>query len=312
MRITKICLLLLLILSVSIPVFAQAKKRKQKLEYSGFFDSYYYRGPLSVTVGAGLSAYRGDYFNGFYKVPSGFNFNIGANYRVWPRVVFGAEFSYFTLASSYINSVKTTDSLGVESIQKTTLRSFSGSGYAVELYGRFYLIEDIIRRSTQRKKLQTSKLYIIGGIGIVNTGSGMTPAFPVGMGYSYSFSNRISLLVEATHRFMFSDELDKMVSTSPKNDAFGLISLKLQYSPFAPRGKKNMTAAPAEPNTQREEHQEWRKKKKEEPKPVENTEELPNENQENQENPENQEQQENQENQENKEEQTNPEENKEK
>ena len=51
----------------------------KKRDYSGFFDSYYYRGPLSFTGGIGTSMCTGDLSKGFYGTP-GLAFNLGANY----------------------------------------------------------------------------------------------------------------------------------------------------------------------------------------------------------------------------------------
>ena len=42
----------------------EAQKIKRQLEYSGFFDSYYFRGPVAITVGIGMVGYKGDLCGG--------------------------------------------------------------------------------------------------------------------------------------------------------------------------------------------------------------------------------------------------------
>src|ERR1700754_2326696 len=75
---------------------AQGKRHR---EYSGFFDSYYFRGPITYTIGLNLTAYRGDLTQSLVSTNSlGYGVSIGANYKTWPRIAFGGEFSYFTLS----------------------------------------------------------------------------------------------------------------------------------------------------------------------------------------------------------------------
>ena len=153
---------------------ANAQGISKKRDYSGFFDSYYYRGPLSITGGIGTSLYKGDLASGFYGTP-GLAFSLGANYKVWPRTLFGAEFQYLSLAG------KLSDSAG---------SSFKGTSWGVNLYGRLYLIDDIIRKSPDRRSNRKVKPYITAGVGFIHysaTGtlgnaSGITPVFPAGLG----------------------------------------------------------------------------------------------------------------------------------
>ena len=263
----KSSLLIACFLLMAVAGFSQSKKRK--LEYSGFFDSYYYRGPVNITIGGGLSVYSGDFAKGLISTTPGFNFNIGANYKIWPRIYLGAEFSYFTLAAKDYDSAR-----GV--VLNTANMEF-------DVYGRLYWLDDIVRRSPDRRKIRTIKSYFIAGAGIVKTPSTFIPAFPVGLGFSYTFSQRVSLLAEYTQHLIFSDNLDGYTGGT-KKDGYGLLSFKLQYTPTAPRARKKAKNTPPEPNANREEHQEWRKKK-EVPKPVEE-EPLPDENPPKEENPE--------------------------
>jgi hypothetical protein len=254
-------LLLLCVLHI-----ANGQGISKKRDYSGFFDSYYYRGPLSITAGIGTSIFKGDISKGFYGSP-GLAFSLGANYKLWPRTVFGAEFQYLSLAG------KTGDS---------TALSFTGTDWGVNLYGRLYFIDDIIRKAQDRRTNKKTKAYITTGIGFIKykatstigANSAMTPVFPLGLGLEFKISPKLQIIPEFTHTFTFNDRLDAAPIKKGK-DGYSMLMLKVQYSPFAPKRKKKITTAPADPNQHREEHQEWRKKKVEEPKPVE---EMPEEN----------------------------------
>ncbi|HWZ21978.1 MAG TPA: DUF6089 family protein [Cytophagaceae bacterium] len=250
----------LLIIMVMQVVNGQGIEKER--EYSGFFDSYYHRGPLSFTGGIGTSLYKGDVAKGFYGTPC-IGFSLGANYKVWPRVVFGAEFQYFSLAGKSAS----TDSSG-------SSKSFTSSNWGINLYGRLYLIEDIIRRGSDRRTNKKIKPYITAGLGFIRynsvghsigSASGLTPVFPVGLGIECKISSRLQIIPEFTQTFTLTDKLDG-AAIKKGSDGYGMLMLKVQYSPFAPKKKKKASLAPAEPNQQREEHQEWRKKK-EEPKP---------------------------------------------
>ncbi|HVD98532.1 MAG TPA: outer membrane beta-barrel protein [Cytophagaceae bacterium] len=249
----------------------------KKREYSGFFDSYYYRGPLSITGGVGTSIYMGDLSNHFYGTP-GLGFSLGLNYKFWPRVMFGVEFQHQALSG------KSKDSIPV---------SFTGVNWGLNFYGRFYLVEDIIRKSPDRRTNKKVKPYITAGVGFTHfnakgtysSASGITPAFPAGLGIEFKISQRFQVMPEYTHTFTFNDRLDA-ASYGGGKDGYGMILLKLQYAPFAPKKKKKVKSAPADPNQHREEHQEWRKKK-EKPKPVEEEYKTPGEENNNEEQPEN-------------------------
>ena len=242
-----------------------------KRDYSGFFDSYYYRGPLSFTGGIGTSLYSGNLAKSFYGSP-GLAFSLGANYKVWPRTIFGAEFQYLSLAGS---------ASGV---------SFKGTDWGVNLYGRLYLIDDIIRKSPDRRTNKKIKPYICDGLGFIHytanvtpagRAAGITPTFPLGIGVEFKISQRLQVIPEFTQTFTLNSKLDGVATKS--KDGYGIVQLKIQYSPFAPKKKKKVATAPADPNQHREEHQEWRKKK-EQPKPVEET-PLPGENENKEEQP---------------------------
>lgn len=248
-------LLTLLVIIVMRVVNGQGVDKKR--EYSGFFDSYYHRGPLSFTGGLGTSLYKGDVSKGFYGTPS-IAFSLGANYKLWPRMAFGAEFQYFSLAGKLDDSLKS---------------SFTSSNWGVNLYARLYIIDDIIRKPQDRRTNKKIKPYVTAGLGFIKysavgtlgSANGLTPVFPVGLGIECKISPRLQIIPEFTQTFTFTNRLDG-AAVKKGFDGYGMLMLKIQYSPFAPKKKKKAVLAPADPNQQREEHQEWRKKK-EEPKP---------------------------------------------
>jgi hypothetical protein len=253
---------------------SQAQGISPTREYSGFFDSYYYRGPLSFTLGGGMSLYNGNISKSFFGTP-GMALALGANYKFWPKILLGGEFGYMTLAGSTGDSINT---------------SFTGSHYGLTAYGRYYLKDDIVRKAGDRMRYLKVKSYISLGASLIRFNASLTPqglshraftpAFPVGFGLEFKVSQRLQVLTELNHSFTLNPRLDA-ADFDGKKDGFSAFTIKLQYSPFAPKKKKKLVTAPAEPNQNREEHQEWRKKK-DVPKPVEeepgtNTEETPTE-----------------------------------
>jgi hypothetical protein len=241
-------------------------------EYSGFFDSYYYRGPLSFTLGGGATFYQGDMGKGFYSTRPGVAISLGANYKVWPRVLFGAEFQYLTLAGH------SGDTLDI---------SMGSVNWGLNVYGRFYFVDDIIRKASDRRTNKKVKPYLTAGVGFIRYNStltpvplaarGFAPVFPVGLGIEFKLSPRVQIIPEFTHTFALTDRLDVVPQNNTGIEGYGMASLKVQYSPFAPKKKRKLKTPPAPPNENREEHQEWRIKKKEQPvEDYENT--LPDEN----------------------------------
>lgn len=243
----------LLMSGLSNDILAQGKRQR---EYSGFFDSYYYRGPITYTLGFNAAAYAGDLSPlGFNSL--GFGASIGANYKVWPVVVLGGEFTYFTLTG------KDTDA--------NRNISFTSTNMELLAYGRIYFFDEVVRISPDRKKereLTFFKPYFTAGAAFlmntpvsVNNGihsdsalggvegkryPGYGPAFPVGLGFSLHPSHRLSFAIEATHRFTLTDYLDdvsKRGNPSSK-DAYAFLSFKVQFSPSAPKKKKKMSLPP--------------------------------------------------------------------
>ena len=72
---------------------------KSTIEYSGFFDTYYWRGPWSFTGGASIPLYTGDFCDELECNQLNPGFLLGAGYKIWPHVYFGGEIHAFTLAT---------------------------------------------------------------------------------------------------------------------------------------------------------------------------------------------------------------------
>jgi len=235
-------------------VLAQGKRHR---EYSGFFDSYYYRGPITYTIGFNATTYRGDLAPSVGLGNLGFGVSIGANYKVWPMVVLGGEFTYFTLSG--------TDTDANRNI------SFTSTNMELLAYGRLYFLDEAIRISPDRKKereLKFVKPYFLTGIAFlmsnpVSVNNGMLtdaqlggpekkkypaygPVIPVGLGVSLHPSHRLSFAIEATYRFTFTDYLDDVSKrgNSSNKDGYAFLGFKVQFSPSSPKKKQKMSLPP--------------------------------------------------------------------
>lgn len=235
-------LLVALVACVSSVVFSQAKKN---IEYSGFFDSYYWRGPLSITGGVGLAGYSGDLCSTLDCISPSPYFSLGLGYKTWPRVYFGAEIDYFTLNAK----------------DKSETRGFEFSSRNIELAGyvNFYLREDIVQRHQDLiKKRKIVKPYVYLGLSGMrynvtdNVGETTFPKHtilvPVGAGVNFHITHRINVKLEGIYKIAFTDYLDgvSQQANPDRNDAFGIIRAKLVYSPFARRMKPKTIKVDAE------------------------------------------------------------------
>jgi opacity protein-like surface antigen len=253
---------------------------KPKREYSGFFDTYYQRGLITYYLGAGMTNYRGDLVKSLSLEGSSFGINGGAHYKIWPHIVLGAEFSYLTFAAKDFN--------------KNRNLSFNGSGVELGAFGRFYLIDEIIRVAPDKRKEGSAafcKPYLHLGIyGLyynataeINTPTNLTgrsienisyprlaAAFPVGFGLQFRINNRMSLCPEYTYRFLLTDKLDGIdkLFGNTKNDGYGTLMFKFQYAPSAPKQKKAASLAPPAPYTGPKGTSTWKTRKVEEQKRI--------------------------------------------
>jgi len=281
--------------------FSSEAQRRRTIEYSGFFDSYYFRGPLNISIGAGVAGYNGDLCKIFSCGKIAPSFSVGANYKLWPRVMFGADFSYLKIK-------------GEDNIYPNRNLSFNFTGYEVDVYGRLYFIDDVIRVARDRtRKPKVFKAFIsagMGGLGFTSHAEQVSPytdtifrirrvypqytvVFPVGLGLSFTISPRVTIITDFVYRVTFTDYIDDFMID--KNDGYGMAMIKLQYSPTMPRRHKSKKGLPPPEQYDGPKGTETWKNKKPEEKPNNNndTYELPPENQE--QNPDQQNQEENQE-----------------
>lgn len=237
-----ICLFLVL---VSFDVFSQRTKRN--VEYSGFFDTYYWRGPISFVGGVTLPIYNGDLckqpLDCFSFSPG---FSLGLAYKVWPKVFVGGDVQLYNYKGSSNN-------------QESTPTSFANNTIGLHLYGRYYFVDDIVHRHQDVwKKPRKVKPYLTIGLNTmymkVNTVYGTVVkngvrefafGIPLGLGLSFNPSHRVSILTELVGNYCFSDRLDGFDSryfpNSKYNDVLYQFNIKIQYSPKAPRLRKKQT-----------------------------------------------------------------------
>lgn len=224
--------------------FAQFKRQR---EYSGFFDTYYYRGPITFTMGAGMTNYRGDLTDGIGTNGLSYGLSLGANYKIWPHIVLGSELSYLNLQSTDYNKARNT--------------SFKSTGVELQAYGRLYFIDEIVRIAPDRKKESQytfCKPYMHLGVGLMlfssvnsdnNTGktygieTELTVAVPAGLGLQFTITQRSSLCLEYVYRFTTTDLIDFMPAGSA-NDGYGLLQAKFQFAPTAPKRRKKLSLPP--------------------------------------------------------------------
>ena len=286
MRLKLLIILTLLVISgLCNDIHAQGKRQR---EYSGFFDSYYYRGPITYTLGFNATAYRGDLAESIGLGSLGYGVSIGANYKVWPMIALGAEFTYFTLKSNDFDTKRNI--------------SFSSTNMELLAYGRIYFFDEVVRISPDRKKekdLTFFKPYLTAGAALlmyspvsVNNGvltdsalggvetkryPGYGPAFPVGLGFSIHPSHRLSFAIEATYRFTLTDYLDNVSArgNSSKKDGYAFLGLKVQFAPSAPKKKKKMSLPPPTQYDGPKGTKTWKNTPREDPKPKTNNYEEP-------------------------------------
>ena len=242
----KLVAVLLLLLVTTTISFAQFKRQR---EYSGFFDTYYYRGPITFTFGAGMTTYRGDLTKGFGTNGLSYGLSLGANYKIWPHIVLGTEFSYLNFQSTDFN--------------QTRNASFIANGFEFQVYGRLYLIDEIVRVAPDRKKESQytfCKPYIHVGVGLMmfsskttatdpfivnpNIAHPVTLALPAGLGLQFTITQRSSLCLEYVYRFTTTDNIDNITYTGSANDGYGLLQAKFQFAPTAPKRRKKLSLPP--------------------------------------------------------------------
>lgn len=243
-----ICLTFTLISYQSFSQGGPWKKRRQ-IEYSGFFDSYFWRGPFNYYGSLGTSAYFGDLSSTLENNTFKPSLGIGANYNMWARILLGAEFQYFGLGAT-------------DEIQERNLK-FSSTNYEFTAYGRFEILYDRILKHTERsKKPKLIKPYMHLGMSMLHykasaipngPGTGDSSAvegisypkwtfvIPTGLGVKFSFSHRMALSAQVSYRISFTDYLDQVseLRGSPeKKDSYASFNVMFEFTPGARPNKK--------------------------------------------------------------------------
>jgi len=229
-----------LILFINTWSFSQAKKQ---IEYSGFFDSYYYRGPINITAGTCMAGYIGDLgFMPRAKISPGFN--LGVSYKTWPKTYFGGEFNYYTLSG--------------EKSDTSGKVSFNTTVYELIAFGRMNLLDrKILYKNDIDITPQRVRPYISIGVGAVYydpkvtvtdtnffknyeavKASSIALVVPVSLGFAFYISKRFSILTEFGYRYALTDAFDGLNTLgNSQMDSYTTASLKLQYT-FHPFKKK--------------------------------------------------------------------------
>lgn len=226
--------------------FGQSRNSKA-IEYSGLFDTYYYRGPVSFTFSGGPTAYYGDLCSNLKCKNVRPSFGIGAHYKLWPRVLFGTEIKLLKLKSE--------DRLPERNI------GFKSSNFMFYGYGRFELLQRKVIRHSQRKlPPKLIKPYLHAGISYTNYsvesfdldgGTISLPeekkdyplkmvTLPVGLGFRFSPSYRFTVSTQLSYHITFNDYLDEVSverGSADKNDALAQLDIVLEWAPWGRRLK---------------------------------------------------------------------------
>jgi hypothetical protein len=226
----------IILVTMALMPFLSNAQQKKGIEYSGFFDSYYWRGPLSITSGIGTAMYSGDLCSDFSCTKPSMYYTVGLGYKLWPRIFIGAEFDYFGLRATDKHESRGYD--------------FTSKNMEVAAYLNYYIVEDIVRRHPDlNKKHKLLKPYIYLGISGMrynvteNVGETTFPKYtglvPVGLGLLFDITPRINVKVDAIYKIGFSDYLDGVSEKAnpDKNDSYGMMRVKLVYTPKARRVK---------------------------------------------------------------------------
>jgi hypothetical protein len=204
----------------------------------------YHRGPVYFTLGGGAAFYNGDLAESFSDNLPGPSGSIGMLYMVRPRVVLGTELSLFKLGAK--------DQLPERGY------AFRGRNGALTGFVRYELVRDESEFADSRGAAALIKPYIKAGAGFLlytpeaYMGDGRpipTTTFltserndypataliaPVGLGFVFHLSPKLNATAEGSYYFTTTDHLDDISQrgNATRNDGFGLLELKLEYSPW--------------------------------------------------------------------------------
>lgn len=225
------------------------------LKYSGFFDSYYTKGPLKYFIESGISLMYGDLKNN--NISGGIG--AGINYRILPPVYINSSIRYLNLTS--------------KDHEKTRDLAHSGSAFQLNIIGNYHFNYDRIRTSTDRRRgAKKTNAYISTGLSfmlshnttpnktgfIVNTVAeadqvkitqifskfSRVVQFPIGIGLPIRVTPRFTLTPEIMWYFSLSDKIDAIEYTKTNNnDSYAFINLKFMFNPKGKRRKPKLIKA---------------------------------------------------------------------
>lgn len=204
----------------------------------------YHRGPVYFTLGGGAAFYNGDLAESFADNLPGPSGSLGVLYMVRPRVIVGSELSLFKLGAK--------DQLPERGY------AFQGKNGALTGFVRYELTRDEAEFADSHGTASLIKPYVKAGVGVLlytpesYMGNGRPvpsttfltaerndyPATaliaPVGLGLTFRLSPRLNASAEGSYYFTSTDHLDDISQrgNATRNDGFGLLELKLEYSPW--------------------------------------------------------------------------------
>ncbi|TGE27571.1 hypothetical protein [Hymenobacter metallicola] len=223
---------------------AQAQSPERRKRHFTNSARPYHRGPLYFTLGGGAAFYNGDLAESFADNLPGPSGSIGVLYLVRPRVMVGSELSLFKLGAK--------DQLPERGY------AFQGKNGALTGFVRYELVRDESQFADSRGSAALIKPYVKAGAGFLlytpesYLGDGRPvpsttfltaerndyPATaliaPVGLGLVVRLLPNLNATAEGSYYFTTTDHLDDISQrgNATRNDGFGLVELKLEYSPW--------------------------------------------------------------------------------
>ncbi|UOQ53844.1 hypothetical protein [Hymenobacter cellulosivorans] len=204
----------------------------------------YHRGPVYLTLGGGAGFYNGDLAESFADNLPGPSGSVGVLYMVRPRVILGSELSVFKLGAK--------DQLPERGY------AFRSTNGALTGFVRYELTRDESEFADSHGPPAMIKPYIKAGVGallytpeaylgnarpvpstnFLPTERNDYPATaliaPVGLGLTFRLMPQLNVSAEGSYYFTTTDHLDDISQrgNAARNDGFGLMELKLEYSPW--------------------------------------------------------------------------------
>lgn len=226
-------------------VAAQDGPERRRRYYSASARAYY-RGPVRFTVGGGAGFYYGDLAGSLSDNFPGPSFSLGVLYLVRPRLILGAEGTYFQLGAK--------DQLPAP-VRGLAFRSRNVGGTT---FLRFELLKDESEYASPKGSGTFINPYLKAGVGLLlfdpksyygttrpesttsferperNDYPAVTFTAPVGLGITFRLTPQLNATAEAAYYFTTSDHLDDVSARGnpAQNDGYGLAELKLEYAPW--------------------------------------------------------------------------------